>query len=289
MNKQNKNNKKENKKTTEKPRLKQKNTNIYFEVILIIILIPILTLTLVSLFKTDKAYKGYYSKDSKNVNILTDKNVYVNGEKINLTIKNNENQSIYFEPCEYLNNFEKKINGEWKKEDATVNDNYYNQTSFNKNKSVTKCEIKLPESGEGVYRSVIQIYYSCIKPGYCENSKTFYSNEFKVVDSKNDFCEDKVLEDCDGKRVSVIGTFITSKAHFLSEIENREVKYQWAGEIMIDDSEGMKEGERYKVIGIVRKGGQPCGMNNEQCMLDEKGVILPYPTKIEVEKIYPVK
>ena len=168
------------KKITKKPRLKQKNTNIYFEVVLMIILIPILTLVLVSLFKTDKVYKGHYSKDSKNVDILTDKNVYVNGEKINLTIKNNENQAIYFEPCEYLNNFEKKINGEWKKEDVIMSNNYYNQNSFNKNKSVTRCEIELPESGKGVYRSVIQIYYSCIKPGYCENSKTFYSNEFEI-------------------------------------------------------------------------------------------------------------
>ena len=268
------------------------NTNIYFEVILMIILIPILTLVLVSLFKTDKVYKEYYSKDSKNVDILTDKNVYVNGEKINLTIKNNENQSIYFEPCEYLNNFEKKINGKWKKENMVIDDNYYyNQNSFNKNKSVTKCEVKLPELGEGIYRLTVQIYYNCLKPGRdtCESSKTFYSNEFKIIDSKNSFCEDKILENCDGKRVSIIGTFTTSKAQFLSRIENREVKYQWAGGIMINYLEGMKEGERYKMIGIIRKGGQPCGMDGEQCMVDGKGMILPYPTRIEVEKTYLVK
>ena len=120
-------------------------------------------------------------KNDSKVSILTDKNIYLDSEKINLIVKNDGAQSVYFEPCEYLNTFEKKINGEWEKESVVVdNNNYYNQVSFNKNKSATTCEIELPESGKGIYRSVVQIYYSCVKPGHCESSKIFYSNEFEV-------------------------------------------------------------------------------------------------------------
>ena len=258
---------------------------VFFAVVLLILLLSIVKIN----YEMRKICGDNYYTSTKGVEINTDKNVYLNTEKINLIIKNNEEQSIYFKPCEYLNNFEKKVDGEWKKERVIVKDTYYyDQVSFNKNKSVTKCEIELPEAGEGTYRSVIEIYYNCLKPGYCESSKTFYSNEFEV-NMKDSFCEDKILENCDGKKVSIIGTFVTSKAQFLTEIEDRKVKYQWAGGIMIDYSEGMKENERYKVIGVIRKGGQVCGMNNEQCMLDEKGATLPYPTRIEVEKFYLIK
>lgn len=117
----------------------------------------------------------------KGVEVTTDKSVYSNDEKISLAIRNNEKQSIYFEPCEYLNDFEKKIDGAWQKENPVMSDNY-NKSSFNKNKSATECEITLPESGEGIFRSAVQIYYNCQRPGYdmCQDSKTFYSNEFEV-------------------------------------------------------------------------------------------------------------
>ncbi|MCK5084782.1 MAG: hypothetical protein KAQ64_03955 [Candidatus Pacebacteria bacterium] len=266
--------------------------NIYFEVILMIILIPIFSFFVLSVLnKNESNFTNKIIKDSKDVRILTDKNIYGLNDEIVLIVKNNSGEPVYFEPCEFLNNFEKKVNGKWVAENKIMSNNIYNEHAFDKKDNVIKCEIDLPQSGKGIYRSVVSMYYNCGKPGYdtCRSSEVFYSNEFEVTGDKNDFCEDRILENCDGKKVSVIGTFITSKAHFLSEIENREVKYQWAGEIMIDNSKGMKEGERYKVIGIVRKGGQLCGMNNEQCMLDEKGVVLPYPTRIEVEKIYSIK
>ncbi len=225
---------------------------------------------------------------------MTEKNVYRIGDKIMLFIRNDSGNSIYFEPCEYLSNFEKKINGVWRSEKKIVEDKIYDSDNFRKEKSITSCKIDLPRSGAGTYRVVVRVYYNCQIPGEntCSNSKVFYSNEFKVIGDENDFCEDKILENCDGKRVSVTGTFIVSKAHFLSRIENRKVEYQWAGGIMINNSERMKmkEDERYKVIGIIKKGGQPCGLNNEQCMIDlELGVTLPYPTRIEVEKVYSVE
>jgi len=161
------------------------NNNIYLEVILLAIIAPILTLVLVYVFKADKIQKEPNSKESKDVKILTDKNIYNLNDEIVLIVRNNSGKSIYFEPCEYINIFEKKINGEWKKESVVINNDssYYNQDSFNKNKSITKCEVKLPKSGEGIYRSVVQIYYNCVKPGRCESSEVFYSNEFEVKKS----------------------------------------------------------------------------------------------------------
>jgi len=265
--------------------------NIYFEVILIIFLIPILTFTMILAFNTSKIYEKQYSKESKSVRILTDKNIYNPDDGIVLIVRNNSDELVYFEPCEYLDNFEKKVNGRWVAENKIIDDSLYDEYDFDKKNSVIKCKIYLPQSGEGIYRAVVNVYRNCEKPGYnmCRSSEIFYSNEFEVIGDKNDLCEDKILENCDGKKVSVIGTFITSKAHFLSEIEDRIVKYQWAGGILIHGHSGMEVGKKYNVIGVIGKGGRRCGDKAEQCMLDEKGMILPYPTRIEVEEVYLVK
>lgn len=150
--------------------------------IFLIVIFLILFFSIVKInYETEKIYDNNHQTNIKSVEISTDKNVYDRSEKINLTVENNEKQSIYFEPCEYLNNFEKKINGKWERENAVVNNNdCYNQHSFNKSKNITECKVESPKSGEGIYRFVIQIYYNCLKPGYCDNSKTFYSNEFEI-------------------------------------------------------------------------------------------------------------
>ena len=284
--------------TTKRKAIKQKrkqqkgsSENIYFETILIIILIPTLVLVLIPIFNTSGIYEEQYLGEGLNVRILTDKNIYDPDNEIILIVRNNSDELVYFEPCEYLNNFEKKVNGKWVAENKIVDDDIYDEYDFDKRNSVIKCKIDLPQSGGGIYRAVVNVYRDCEKPGYnmCKSSETFYSNEFEIEVNEDDFCEDKILENCDGEKVSITGTFITSKACFLSRIENRIVKYQWAGGVMIDNSEGMREDEKYKVIGVVKKGGQVCGKKNEQCMLDEQGVTLPYPTRIEVEEIYLVK
>ena len=279
------------KKRNNKSKKRDTTDNIFFEVILMIMIIPLFSFLTLSIFSKSKNISYNVKSNTQKITITTEKRYYNTGEKIELSVKNKSINSIYFEPCEYLDKFEKKIDEKWRESFSYGGKKIYDEFGFKREDNITNCKIELPKEGTGIYRAVVRIYYECEGPGenMCADSKVFYSNEFEVVGGKNDLCEDKVLENCDGKRVSIIGTFIISKAHFLSDIENREVKYQWAGEIMIDDSRGMKEGKRYKVIGIVRKGGQPCGMNNEQCMLDEKGVILPYPTRIEVEKIYSIK
>ena len=165
-----------------KKQQKSLNGNIYFEVILMIILIPLFSFFVLSVFGTNKIYKEHYLKDSKDVKILTDKNIYNLNDEIVLIIKNNSGEPVYFEPCEYLNNFEKKVGEKWVAENNFTSDKTYDKFDFNKRKSVTKCEIDLPKSGEGVYRTVVNVYYNCGKPGYdtCKSSETFYSNEFEV-------------------------------------------------------------------------------------------------------------
>jgi len=178
---------------TKKQKTKLNNTNILLRIMVMLFIFLFVIFSILFFFmietkietnyKAEKIYDNNYQANTKSVEITTDKDIYVDGEKINIAIRNNEKQSIYFKPCEYLNTFEKKIEGKWKEENATavLNDNdSYNKVSFNKNKNITKCEVKSPESGEGIYRSVIQIYYDCIKPGYCKSSKVFYSNEFEI-------------------------------------------------------------------------------------------------------------
>jgi hypothetical protein len=143
-----------------KQKKKQQNRsgeNIYFEVILMIILIPTLVFVLVPIFSTDKIHKEHYSKDGKDVKILTDKNIYSLNDEIVLIVKNNSGEPVYFEPCEYLNNFEKKVSEKWVAENKIMSNKIYDEYVFDKKKSVTKCEIDLPKSGEGVYRTVVKV------------------------------------------------------------------------------------------------------------------------------------
>ncbi|MCK4591947.1 hypothetical protein KAT63_00735 [Candidatus Parcubacteria bacterium] len=165
-----------------KKQQKRLNGNIYFEVILMIILIPLFSFFVLSVFGTNKIYKEHYLKDSKDVKILTDKNIYNLNDEIVLIVKNNSGEPVYFEPCEYLNNFEKKINGKWVAENKIISNKIYDEHAFDKKNSVIKCEIDLPQSGKGVYRTVVNVYYNCGKPGYdtCRSFETFYSNEFEV-------------------------------------------------------------------------------------------------------------
>ncbi len=166
---------------------------IYFEVILMIILIPTIVLFLIPIFQKPifeksgrLSYKTVYRTDNKSVGIVTEKNVYKIGDKITLFIKNNSSDSIYFEPCEYLGNFEKKDNGVWRSERRAVKDKVYDSDNFRKEKNITSCNIDLPRSGTGTYRVVIKVYYNCQMPGEnaCSSSKVFYSNEFKVTENK---------------------------------------------------------------------------------------------------------
>ena len=186
--------------TTKRKAIKQKKKQqkymgetIYFEVVLMIILIPTTVLFLVPIFQKPIFQKNYkqsrqivYKTDNKNsVRVATEKSVYKVGGEMVLSIKNNSDNSIYFEPCEYLNNFEKKVDDVWIKEENITKNKIYDSDSFKKGESVTSCKVDLSELSAGTYRSVVKIYYDCQAPGEsaCSNSKVFYSNEFKVINN----------------------------------------------------------------------------------------------------------
>jgi len=165
---------------------------IYFEVILMVILIPTIALFLVSIFNKPLFEKSreplygrvYKNSDKYSIEVTTEKNVYRLGDEMTLSIKNNSGDSIYFEPCEYLNNFEKKVNGVWISERSAVEDKIYDASNFRREENVTNCSVNLPKSaGAGIYRAVVRIYYDCQMPGgdMCSDSKVFYSNEFRVI------------------------------------------------------------------------------------------------------------
>ena len=163
--------------------IKRKNVNIYFELISIIIIIPLFSFFILSILNKNNTSSVYRIPTNKtNIKISTDMNFYFPGENIKLMIENNSKKTIYFEPCEYLNKFEKKIGGKWRESFNYEGIKAYDKFGFKREKNITKCEIKLPKEGVGIYRTVIQIYYGCERPGedMCRNSKAFYSNEFRV-------------------------------------------------------------------------------------------------------------
>lgn len=116
------------------------------------------------------------------VNLLTNKKLYYEKEKAVLAVESDSEKPIYLEPCEYLNNLEKKVNGNWEPYKKTVQNKVYDDRGFEKRKRIAMCELGLPKMEAGTYRVVVKIYYDCKKPGESmrEKSKTFYSNEFEI-------------------------------------------------------------------------------------------------------------
>lgn len=162
------------------------DAGIIFQVILIIVIIPIFSFLAITVFgnifyEKTRGNNEIFTRGGK-VNILTDKKLYYEKEKIVLAVENDSEKPIYLEPCEYLNNLEKKVNGNWEPYKKTVQNKVYDDRGFEKRKRITICELGLPRAEAGTYRVVVKIYYDCKKPGenMCEKSVIFYSNEFEV-------------------------------------------------------------------------------------------------------------
>lgn len=160
-----------------------KNTDVCFEMILAVIIIPFFSFLVLSVLgkNSPNLIKNVLPIRS-DIKVFTEKTFYSAGENIELFIKNNSKEPIYFEPCEYLNKFEKMINGEWIKFSDYKGAKIYDESGFNREKNFANCEIQPPKNGAGTYRAVIRIYYECEKPGesMCKDSDIFYSNKFEV-------------------------------------------------------------------------------------------------------------
>lgn len=162
----------------------RKNASIYFEMVLAIIIIPLFSFLALSVFgKNSSDFINKILPIKSDIKVFTGKTSYFAVENIELFIKNDSEKSIYFEPCQYLNKFEKMVNGQWVKFSNYEGAKIYDESEFNKEKNFVNCKIQSPENGMGTYRAIVQIYYECEKPGesMCKNSDIFYSNKFEVV------------------------------------------------------------------------------------------------------------
>ncbi|MDF1498352.1 MAG: hypothetical protein P1P85_03295 [Patescibacteria group bacterium] len=175
------------KKKTKKNKInKNKNyfqdTGLYFEIILMIIIIPLFSFFVITVFNQNNNIirKVIIEEDVK---IMTDKVFYIAGDEIKLLIENVSEKPIYFEPCEYLNKFEKRIEGRWKKVLTQYDEKKYDELGFKTERRMTNCNIKLETKENGIFRVAVRVYYDCEKPGeeMCKYSKMFYSNEFEVL------------------------------------------------------------------------------------------------------------
>jgi hypothetical protein len=167
----------------QKNTIARKNNNIYFEVVLVIIIIPFFSFFTLSILGVNSySLKRNISSNNNDINIFTEKTFYSAGDDIELFIKNDSKNSIYFEPCQHLNRFEKMIDGRWIEFSDYEGAKIYDESGFNREKNFVNCKIQLPKNGDGIYRSVVQVYYECEKPGenMCKDSDIFYSNEFEV-------------------------------------------------------------------------------------------------------------
>lgn len=145
-------------------------------------ILPVYVAVLYLQFKTidDLGKDPYFASNVGKISVKTDKAIYNFGESIVLAIENNSEQSIYSEPCEYLDNFEKLANGKWESFGAKRESATYDESGFNLSKKIAKCSLPIPKE-EGIYRFSVMLYRGCKKPELCEGATTFYSNEFKVV------------------------------------------------------------------------------------------------------------
>ncbi len=161
----------------------RKSANVYFEMVLVIIIIPLFSFFIFSISgKNSPDFIKNILPIKSNIKIFTEKATYFAGENIELFVKNNSKELIYFEPCEYLNKFEKLVGGKWVESSSYEGAKIYDEFGFNREKNFVNCKIQLPENGAGTYRAVVQIYYECERPGefMCKNSDIFYSNKFEV-------------------------------------------------------------------------------------------------------------
>lgn len=129
----------------------------------------------------DPEKNAYLIENVDKIIVKTDKDIYKLGDRIELAIENNSDRSIYSQPCEYLDNFEKFVDGKWVNLAAKHDNIEYDKSGFNMSKKITKCTLQVPSGeGDGLYRFVVKVYHGCQQPEKCTGAIDFYSNEFKV-------------------------------------------------------------------------------------------------------------
>ena len=164
------------------------NAKIYFAGILVIAFWAAYTclffsLSLIKNVYWEKCATETYSvqSDINNIAVKTDKNIYSGNEKISFSIINKSNKAIYVKPCEYIANYEKKVDGKWLKIENNKTQEKYDSLNFDKKEKEVICSITPPETA-GIFKIALNVYSKCRKAGaeFCQESKKLYSNEFEV-------------------------------------------------------------------------------------------------------------
>ncbi|MCK4919238.1 MAG: hypothetical protein KAS01_02530 [Candidatus Pacebacteria bacterium] len=169
------------KKPNKKNKKKVVRNNFVELILLVIISLSLFSVLMPLLFIKNKNTSRNIELKTQNILVTTEKNFYNSGEDVVLFIENNFNKSIYLEPCEFQNRFERKNNDMWYEISSVDKEIDYDKSGFNKEKKIVNCKVRLSPNEKGVYRSVIQAFYDCKKPEECRQSEIFYSNEFRVL------------------------------------------------------------------------------------------------------------
>jgi hypothetical protein len=203
-----------------------------------------------------------------NIKVSLDKDSYNIGEKISLGIINSSDKAIYLEPCEQINVFEKKVNGEWiLMGEANNNKSLGQSDGFEKKSSNTSCQIGVPEYGSGIYRLVVPVFYNCSQANRyaCEESEIFYSKSFEI--SVFEETCDETVGDCDGEMVSISGTLEkVNDAYYLSNAAGYRDMIKLVNLASFPDLE-LEESGIYDVEGIFHKSSEVCA-DLGNCVVD---------------------
>jgi len=173
-------------KKLKKIKIKNKRLKLDAEILFYFVIMAILPVFIMVFYaqyeKIDNLKRNaYLIENLDRIIVKTDKDIYKLGDRITLAIENYTERSVYSQPCEYLDNFEKYINGKWVGLGARHEKIEYDKSGFNLSRKITKCTLPLPEVEEsGTYRFVVKVYHGCVEPENCTGAMDFYSNEFKV-------------------------------------------------------------------------------------------------------------
>jgi len=116
----------------------------------------------------------------KQVNVLTDKIEYANGDTLKVKVANNLNESICFSSC-YPYYFERKETmAEWRSYDySTCPTENLNEKCLEP-KQIKAFELVLPLLQKGAHRIAIPACVGCNIQEEFKQDKWFYSNEFTI-------------------------------------------------------------------------------------------------------------
>lgn len=134
------------------------------------------------------AFRNSNSSSDLSESILynIDKEIYSKGEDMTANIINNSNKTIYLAPCEYFNEFQKKVGSKWQTTVLSSCSPFVTETvdAFEKISQKVEEKISLDGLSAGIWRGISNIYFDCrrAKSQSCRKKQAIYSPEFEIKD-----------------------------------------------------------------------------------------------------------